>query len=326
MLRLMNLTNHPKDLERFGSCPQVVQSFLDKHQLHGLEVMIQGEWSEAQLPKQLVKGVHMCFWPIWLDFWQGNHSNLMAQFKSEEAITQFYGGLSRSAMVKWYKQELNAAAALGAEYVVFHVSHVTLADCYSYQFTYTDAEVIEAFIEMINEVFDGFEGNLQLLMENQWWPGLTLLERETMTRLLADIHYPHKGFMLDIGHLMNTELTLKSEEMAVTYILSVLEKLGNLKEAIKGIHLNSSLSGDYVTQMLQKGSEFKHENSFLDQYMAAFGHIGQIDRHEPFVSPAIRNVIECVKPAYLVHEFTVQEVSKLDTYLAVQNKAMGVSL
>ena len=326
MLRLMNLTNHPKDLARFGSCPQTVQAFLDKHQLHGLEVMIQDEWSEAVLPQSHVKGVHMCFWPIWLDFWQGNHSNLMAQFKSEEAITQFYGGLSRSAMVEWYKQELNAAAALGAEYVVFHVSHVTLADCYSYQFAYTDAEIAEAFIEMINEVFDGFEGNLLLLMENQWWPGLTFLERETMAHLLAGIHYPHKGFMLDIGHLMNTDLTLKSEEMAVAYILSVLEGLGDLMEAIKGIHLNSSLSGGYVTQMLQNDSEFKHENSFLDQYMAAFGHIGQIDRHEPFTSSAIQQVIHKVKPAYLVHEFTVQAVEKLDAYLTVQNKAIGAIL
>lgn len=324
MLRLMNLTNHPKDLARFGSCPKQVQSFLDKHQLHGLEVMIQDQWSEEALPKSLAKGVHMCFWPIWLDYWQGHKTNLMHQFKTEEAIRQFYGGCDRSAMVAWYRQELKAAAELGAVYVVFHVSHVSLEDSYTYAFSYTDQEVVEAFIELINEVFEGFEGSLQLLMENQWWPGLTFLDATIMERLLDGIHYPHKGFMLDVGHMMNTNRVIKTEEEAVAYMLSVLEGLGTTAKHIRGMHLNSSLSGAYVTELLERGGNFKHDNSFMDQYMDAFGHIAQIDRHEPFASPSIQQILKVVNPAFLVHEFTVQDVAKLDQYLSVQNAAIGL--
>ncbi len=324
MLRLMNLTNHPKDLARFGSCPTKLQAFLDKHQLHGIELMLQDEWSEAAVPKVMAKGVHMCFWPIWLDFWRNDRAPLMAQFKTEEAISQFYGGSNREAMVKWYKRELAEAAKLGAEYAVFHVSHVTLEDSYRYEFSYSDEEIAEAFTSLINEVFDGFDGELLLLMENQWWPGLTLLDASVMNQLMSGIKYPYKGFMLDIGHMMNTNTQLKSETKAVTYICEKLNELGEATQWIKGIHLNSSLSGEYVEKVRKTGGGFKSEDSFFDQYMSAFGHIGQIDRHEPFESSQIRKVIEQVQPSFLVHEFTVQDVTQLETYLQIQNKALGL--
>lgn len=325
MLRLMNLTNHPKDLARFGSCPKTLQAFLDRNQLHGIELMLQEEWSETVLSKAMAKGAHMCFWPIWLDFWRNDRSKLIAQFKTEEAIRQFYGGLKREAMVAWYKRELSAAAALGVQYVVFHVSHVTLEDCYKYHFNYSNEEIAEAFIALVNEVFEGFDGELLLLMENQWWPGLTLLDASVMERLMEGIKYPHKGFMLDIGHMMNTNTQLSTELEAVAYIQSQLSALGDSAQWIKGIHLNSSLSGDYVETIRKTGGDFKPEDSFFDQYMQAFGHIGQIDRHEPFKASQIRQVVEQVQPAFLVHEFTVQDVAQLETYLQIQNRALGLS-
>lgn len=323
MYKLMNISNHPSDLARFGETPKDLEQFLEKHQLHGVEVIMQGEWSQETLPRELTVGMHMCFWPIWLDFWRNNQEKLQAQFKNEEAYSHYYGGSTKETLVQWFRSELETAAKVGVKYVVFHVSHVTLEHCYNYQFDYSNHEVVSAFIELINEVFEGFKGDLLLLMENQWWPGLTLQDAQIMKHLMLAIKYPHKGFMLDIGHMMNTNTALNSESEAVNYILETLENLGEAAQWIKGIHLNSSLSGSYVEELIQTGGHFKPDDSFFDQYMSAFGHIGQIDQHQPFSSSEIQKVVKRINPLFLVHEFTVQEIEQLEHYLTVQNQAIG---
>ncbi len=72
---------------------------------------------------------------------------------------------------------------------------------------------------MINEILKGLRIGYTVLFENHWFPGLTLLNRGEAQRLLDGVHYPHKGFVLDIGHLMNTKARIRTEEEAVAYIL-----------------------------------------------------------------------------------------------------------
>lgn len=56
------------------------------------------------------------------------------------------------------------------------------------------------------------------------------------------------GIMLDTGHLMNTNMYLTDELAGIAYICQVLDKLGDLKHLIKGVHLSCSLSGEYQQQ------------------------------------------------------------------------------
>lgn len=45
----------------------------------------------------MIHGLHMRFWPIWLDFWRGNKGELTRQFKEETAYVNYYGGKSTVA-------------------------------------------------------------------------------------------------------------------------------------------------------------------------------------------------------------------------------------
>ena len=78
--------------------------------------------------------------------------------------------------------------------------------------------MVDAAAELINSLLDGKGYQFEFLMENLWWPGLTLTRPEITERLLSQVHYPRKGLMLDTGHLMHTNWELRSQEEAVDYI------------------------------------------------------------------------------------------------------------
>lgn len=153
MLKLINFSTFEYDIKRFNYSPNKLTSFLDKYNMDGVELLNPIEWQEKYIPKKIVKGVHLKYYPIWLDFWRGNTKELLKQFKNNDNIEKLYGGISREVIVEQYKKEIMAADKTGAEYVVFHVSHVQLEHAFTYNFTYSDSEVIEATVELINEIF-----------------------------------------------------------------------------------------------------------------------------------------------------------------------------
>lgn len=324
MLKLINFSTHPSDLDRFAGDHNKIKQFLTKHELNGLELIQYSPWNNSVIPSSMIQGLHMRFWPMWLDFWREDKSKLVKQFGEKSACVHYYGGESKDTIIEQYRNELGAASTMGAKYVVFHVSHVQLEHSYSYSFDYTDSEIIEAFIELINEVLEGFEPSFDLLLENLWWPGLTMLDKKIAERLMEGIKYPNKGFMLDIGHLMNTNKELKGEEEATDYILEVLEGLEDMSCNIRGIHLNSSLSGEYVKKEIAFFSEYDHKENFYDRYLKAFSHISQIDIHVPFTHPSIKKVIDYVSPQYLVYEFLSKSLNELDEYIKDQDRALEV--
>lgn len=321
MRKLFNLSTHEMDLQKFECKHDIMNCFINKYGFDGIEMIQSGEWNEGLIPSKLITGFHMRFWPVWLDFWKGSKDKLINQFGSMEFVESFYGGDTKDAMVQYYKRELEVASKIGVKYVVFHISNVLPEHCFSYDFTYTDKEVLEAGIELINMVFDGFEGNLEVLFENLWWPGLKLTDKSDAEDFFSRINYQRKGFMLDISHMMNTNLKLGSEDEAVEYILSKLQGLGDLAAHIKGIHLNSSITGEYVRSQLDNKS-LQDEEDFMKKYCDSYLHVLKIDRHEPFRSSSINRVLDFVKPEYLVYEFLTEDISKLEAYCELQNSVL----
>lgn len=323
MYKIFNLSNHPMDLDRFKNGHVEIREFMQKHRLDGIELIQSSPWSEEILPSDMVKGMHLRFWPVWLDLWQGNTEKLEKQFGSMEVVRNFYGGDSGKAIAKYYRSELETAKKAGVEYVVFHVSNVEPEHCFNYNFTYTSEEVVTAAIELLNEAFEGFEGEFLLLFENLWWPGLTLLDPGLAQKLLDGVKYRYKGFMLDISHMMNTNLELESEEQAAGYIIDKYRELGNIAGAVKGIHLNSSLSGAYIKSQLNNTCLIG-EKDFLKRYCDAYSHILKIDKHVPFEHPSIKKVIDAVKPEFLVYEFLTDKLEELDSFMEIQNKVLDL--
>lgn len=324
MLKLLNFADYSPIIEGDRRGPEQLSAFLQKHRLDGVELIQHNRfmpWDPQRIPAEQIKGLHMQFWPTWLDFWNGNSEEVLRQFSTREAYMEYYGGETRDALVEYYRKEIKIAQKIGVKYIVFHVSHVQVEHCFSYQFSYSDEDVVEAFIQMLNEVLMGVDAEFDLLLENQWWPGLTLLDRQIAHRLLRGIRYPRTGFVLDIGHMMNTNPQLKSEEEAAEYILEVLHHLGDIASFIKGIHLNSSLSGEYVKKVIKAGKSLE-AGTFFERYDKACWHIAEIDQHKPFLHASIRQVIRQVSPSYLVYEFRADSLQDLERYIKLQNDAL----
>jgi hypothetical protein len=294
---LTNLANSRSQMDWFEHDPRQIEAFLERNRLDGIELIFHGSLQVDGMPVNSIKGIHLSYWPMWLDFWRGNKAELLRQFSSWENIQHFYGSLTKEALLSHYQRELERARELAVEYMVFHVSHVQMEHIYSWDFTYSDEEVLEAAAELINGAFGKEDLGIDLLFENLWWPGLNFLRPELTEKFFRRIDYPRKGFMLDIGHLMLTNSLLKDEEEACAYILERIEQLGELKRYIRGIHLNKALAGEYLRQdHSDKRRRLSQMPDFGERYLEARKHILMLDRHLPFDHPCIQKVIQALNP------------------------------
>lgn len=292
----------------------------------GVEALWGGEALSTEIPAGLCVGYHLTFWPDWLDFWRGDRDALQRKFGSEAAWRAFYGGAEgRDTLLALYRADLERAQALGAQYVVFHVSDVSLEEGYTSRWLHTHREVLDAGAEAANLLLEGLAPKLLFLVENQWWPGFTFTDPAQTRRLLDAISYPNKGIMLDTGHLLNTNLSLNSQAEGAAYLHRMLDEHGALCRYIRGVHLHQSLSGAYVRA--HTGAPPRHwrgEADYLKKFSESYAHILRIDTHSPWDSPEIAAVIRRIGPDYLVHELSAAGRAEREARVAVQRRALGL--
>ena len=150
-----------------------------------------------------------------------------------------------------------------------------------------------------------------VLFENLWWPGLRLTDPRNVKYFFERIERKNVGIMLDTGHLMNTNPRLKTEAEAADYVCRVVDKLGSCAELIKGVHLSCSLSGQYQ-RSFERIAPANLDNSMIWQ------HVASIDQHNPFTTNAAKQILDCIKPEYVVHEFSYDNMDDLRKKLSVQ--------
>ncbi len=276
---------------------------LRKLGLDGIEGIWGGEDIPSDFPQDLLTGYHLTFYPDWLDFYREDYTALKQKFGNLDAVREFYGGTGAEILIKLYQDDLARAIALGASYVVFHVSDVSIEEGYTYRWLHTDEDVLDASAEIINILLDGVAADFDFLVENQWWPGFTFTEPKKTARLMDKITYPHKGILLDTGHLMNTNMNLTTQAEGLEYIHAMLDLHGSLSSMIRGVHLHQSISGSYVSEHTGK---LPHD--LPDEYIRRFGvsyeHILKIDQHLPWTDDNVAALLERISPRYVTHELT----------------------
>lgn len=323
---LINMVNHESKLGWFQNDWMQLGEYLKAMKLDGTELIFHQNYDVSKIPKDLAVGIHMTYWPTWLDFWKGNKEALYKQFLNMENVAFYYGGESPMALVDKYRQELKTARELDMEYAVIHVSHVEVEDTFTWEFDYSDEEVLQATADFINQTTEGMDSEIALLFENLWWPGLNFLNPEITLNFFEQINYPNKGFMLDIGHLMITNPALRNLEEAGDYILEILHKNKELLPHIRGIHLNQALTGDYIRADHQNLlEEVRCCDSYWDMLSHARRHIGEIDQHTPFAHQSMREILALVQPEYLVYEFLPENKDSLSEMIQFQHQVLGIS-
>ena len=320
MLTLTNLSNADCDVEHIlHGDMDALPAILQELGLDGIEFMLCAPWDRTLFPPAYIKGVHLLFWPTWVDFWRGDRTALMAEFGSEDNVRGYYGSLDVADWVEGWRENLRRAAACQPQSLVFHVAHNCTSEMYTRVFSVTDEEVIRADIELVNAIAGEIPRDCKLLFENLWWPGLTFQKPQLAAELLERVSYPDTGFMLDTGHLMNTNLDLQSEAEGAAYVQKIYHELGELGKRVYGIHLHQSLSGAYTREMMRRHVGWKTP---LD-WQTAMDYVMHVDQHQPFHTDAARRIVETVQPMYLVHEFQHRSRASLMQNVRIQRGALG---
>jgi hypothetical protein len=298
MKKLMNITTSHFDIPRYRDNGDLKQ-FYRKFGLDGVEVMEGSVESQTVVLEDDVVGVHLTFFPCWVRLWRGDEEAILDEYGSWDVCRKVYGGDSGEALLGAYKKNLAFAGRLSPEYLVFHVSDVSTRETLTSRYRYTDEEVMEASLELVNRIAQGIRGEPLLLFENLWWPGLRLTRPETTLRFLRGVEYKNKGVMFDAGHLLHTNTALRTLDEGLSYIHGVLDYYDDIS-FIKGIHLHQSLTGGYVESV--RNNPFPIAEDYFERFGDIHQHIYRIDRHEPFLHPGVKDLIRRINPQYLVLE------------------------
>lgn len=312
-----NLTTGSDDLDRFenrAALIDLMQGF------DGVELMQFDDDVRGIIPPERVIGFHMSFFHYWLDFWKGDSDAVCKEFGSLQTAYQVYGGTDRNAILDHYRKDLENAHRWNAEYVVFHVSDAGIGESFKLKYRHSDEEVIDATVELLNELFKDEDGSVALLVENLWQPGLSFTRPEMTQRLMDGIRYPNRGIMLDTGHLLHTNLNLRTQEEGIRYIHSLLDRHGALCRHIRGIHLNQSLTGEYMERTMRNPPELS--GTYSERCEKMFWHAFAIDRHLPFTCDGVSALIDRISPEYLTFEFITTDKIQHQKYLSAQLKAL----
>jgi len=313
MYKLLNMADFYSNEE----LEKDMQYFSEKYGFDGFELIKFFDGDNSSL-KKYIKGYHMRFFPSWMELYLEDFNSLYDELKDEKYFKSLCGGHSKKELIEYYKRELKIAKELEVEYVVFHACNVKVTEAMTYDFKYSDKEILNAVISIINEIFEDGEYDFKLLFENLWWSGLRLTNKEEIEYLLNGVKYKNVGFILDTGHMINNNRDIKNSKEGIKYIKKNIENIGEYKNLIYGMHLNYSLSGEYVNRAIK---ENKEKNLSIEEIMNnVYQHVGSIDYHDPFEDKEIIDVINSLPIKYLVFELIGDTREELENKIQRQWK------
>ncbi|MDX8336380.1 MULTISPECIES: apurinic/apyrimidinic endonuclease family protein [Cetobacterium] len=250
---------------------------LEQNGISGIETIVGNHLELDEYKKYPIIGVHLLYYPTWLEFWREEYEKVKEDFCDKDGILNYYGSLEKNILIKTFKDQFEKAKLLNSKYMVFHVSHVRPKDIFKFSFNYSSFEVLEETIKIINEVFKG-DGPL-LLFENLPWPGLTFKDYKLTKYFFQKINYKNKGFLMDLSHMICTDKTIKNFNEADEYILEKIKELKELKNYIYALHINGPEFNEYL---LKDFSEYikKWENgNRMEKFKIEWEHMKKLDSH-----------------------------------------------
>jgi len=316
----VNMTNCDDDMQRFANR----DDFLDFiSRFDGVELSCYGEFDKTGIiPAERVVGLHLNCPPLWIDMWNEDEEALVKNFGSVDEAIGYYGGWGKEPILASFCQGMSVAHQASAEYVVYHVSDTDFESAFTFSYSKSSEQVIKASLELINALLAEEDGSIAFLMENQWEPGLNWLNMDVAQQLLDGVAYSNKGFMLDTGHLMHTCFDLETSEQAREYILGVIDRMGDLSQSVRGMHLQQGLSGAYCKQMKQN-PPLPLPKEVQEIFNVVFPHIFKLDPHEPFTAAGVERIIERLPLEFLTFEYITSSRKQLQDYIDRQWQALS---
>lgn len=308
----INLTTCSCDLDRYASREALLELIGDD----GIELTCFEKDARGIVPEARVTGLHMNCLPYWVELWRSNLNACIREFDDLETVRAVFGGDTPEALLAHYRRDLANAKRYGAEYMVFHVCDGSCEETFTGRSRHTDAEVIDAAAELLNELMKGETDGPWLLLENLWYAGHRFTDPEMTARLLERVQYPKTGLMLDTGHLLHTRTDLGTQEDGVRYIREMLDRHGDLIRRIRGVHLHQSLTGAVIRET--QAHPPKLAETYAGRSEQLFNYVFAIDRHEPFTCAGVKELVAHIAPDYLTYELISRDLQEHRALLKAQ--------
>lgn len=313
-----SVLNYEQEIEVY---PAGITGYCKDNGLDGVELYLYDWEAVKEAYKLATVGVHLKYWPSWMDFWHNNNARLERLFPDKNSLRIFLGGAdTKEQWLEVIRRNIESALLYEPEYLVWHVSECDYENIYTWNFTYNSNQVLQSTVEVFREVAECIPDNVQVLFENLWWPGLRLTDPLSTGRFFDSIYksgHENVGIMLDTGHLMNTNPMLRTEAEGIQYVINVGKNLGSLKKLVQGFHLSCSLSGEYQKRIISQTRANKDWH-FTTDGLATMQHITSIDQHKPFREASLSPLVEFYEPRYINHELYYDDMHQLAELLKVQ--------
>ncbi len=302
---LLNISTHANDLAIAGERWEHAVSLLDETGFDGYELYPVGDYEYDTIPEEIIGGIHLRFFVMLKQIWGNDRQQLLAMFDNERNIEMYYGGTSRETIVACYRTQLELARRFNCPYVVFHPVHYELDYIFNWDPPWSWEEMVDLSADVVNEVVRDTAYDGWFLFENLWWPGnFRLDDVREIDRLFSKLDYHKPGLVLDTGHILNKNQSLKNEKEAIDYLLDEVDRLGEYRNLVKAVHLCKNLSGEYVTASMKQKSPFGEAKTFHERFAVASRHVRQIDVHDAFDHSSISGLFESIEPETTVFEFS----------------------
>lgn len=321
MEKLFNLAYHECSLEVFNNDYSVLEKFLTRHNLDGVELFLPYNTFDCKdFPKEFVRGVHLHYNPMWVDAYKGNSENLLFQCGSNENARILFGENFIENIKKRYIRESKMCQWFGAEYSVFHVADIGLDEVFRTKpYRYSNKEVLDCSVELINSIYDDRYRNCTLAFENLWWPGLNFESYKETKEFFDRIICKNKGFVLDVGHVMINAKNIYTEKDASRELIRRIHSLSTLRDRIKVMHLNCALSESYKQRDLTKEyQQFLGTMNVDERFCLARNVVTNLDTHLPFLDESINDVIRELNLEFIVLELGCETLKDLDYCISRQ--------
>jgi len=320
---LLNFSSLARDLALFHGNWQKLADFVSQQGFNGVELYPVENVDPEQIPKGLIRGLHLRFFVLQNELWKGDIHGLKRIFGSLDTVRAFYGSTNKEAILSTYVNQLELAQALGCSYVVFHIAHVDLEHVYDWQMKTDWQETLEIGCQIMNEALSAstFEG--YVLFENLWWPnGFNLGPDGQFEFILNEMKYEKCGLCLDTGHLLLESGGFDTQKEALDFLRKRLRGLTHLKEHIVSLHLSCTLSGAYLTKTKEAGLAGPSHRNFWKRFSQARAHVLRLDKHDPFEMQGTCQILELTEPRFVVFEFRFSDLDTWKRKIFLQKKAL----
>ena len=273
--------------------------------LSGLEILADERKLWEPIPPSLVKGYQMRAPLDWLGCYLGEKIEYIRDFVAhEEAADSFKSG-NPEDILRSYRADLDFGLSLKPPYVVFDVSNADRTELCTLSWSHSDYWVIDAAVEILNELLKAVKPDFILLLGNNRWPGFTFTEPRKTEYLLSRINYPNVGIMLDTARLLSENWRTKNQGEAIEYIHSVLDDHGGLCKSILGLHFSYLPTAEWSKRSLKMSetSPEDYQPLWWTPEISMKFRIRKMNRHSCWTNPECISLIDRIEPQFLVHIF-----------------------